>query len=149
MVYILNGTIVIISFALMEGVAWFAHKYVMHGFLWGLHKDHHLPHKGTLERNDFFALIFAIPAWLFTMFGVMDGNDYKLYIGIGITLYGVAYFLVHDVLIHSRVPFLSNTRNRWLLALKRGHAAHHRHLIKENGECFGMLFVPLKFLKQN
>jgi beta-carotene 3-hydroxylase len=148
MVYILNTTIIIFSFALMEGVAWFAHKYVMHGFLWVLHKDHHLPHKGKLERNDFFALIFAIPAWLFTMFGVMDGNDYKLYIGIGITLYGVAYFLVHDGLIHSRIPLLSKTKNRWLQALKRGHAAHHRHLKKEDGECFGMLVVPPKFLKK-
>ena len=28
----------------MEFMAWFTHKYVMHGFLWDWHEDHHLPH---------------------------------------------------------------------------------------------------------
>ena len=46
----------------MEGVAWFTHKYIMHGFLWSLHKDHHQPNHDTiLEKNDFFFVIFAIP----------------------------------------------------------------------------------------
>ena len=27
----------------MEFMAWFTHKYVMHGFLWNLHFDHHKP----------------------------------------------------------------------------------------------------------
>ena len=29
------------TFSLMEFMAWFTHKYVMHGILWNLHKDHH------------------------------------------------------------------------------------------------------------
>ena len=33
--------IIIVTFFLMEGVAWAAHKYIMHGFLWHLHEDHH------------------------------------------------------------------------------------------------------------
>ena len=33
--------ITIITYAGMEGVTWFVHKYVMHGFLWVLHEDHH------------------------------------------------------------------------------------------------------------
>jgi len=33
--------IVLGAFLFMEFVAWFTHKYVMHGFLWVLHKDHH------------------------------------------------------------------------------------------------------------
>ena len=39
LIYIL---IVLALFFFMEFMAWFTHKYVMHGFLWVLHKDHHI-----------------------------------------------------------------------------------------------------------
>ena len=32
--------------------------------------------------------------------------------------------------------------------LIRAHKAHHKHLGKEDGECFGLLYVPKKFFKQ-
>ena len=80
--------------------------------------------------------------------GVMDGADYKMYIGIGITLYGIAYFFVHEVVIHQRLKFFTRTKNRYLLALRRAHKAHHKHLGKEDGECFGMLLVPRKYFQK-
>lgn len=134
----------------MEGVAWTLHKYVMHGFLWWVHKDHHIAHNKKFERNDFFALVFAIPSWLFMMFGIMAGCDYRLYVGIGITLYGVCYVLVHEGLIHGRIKILANTKNVNLIALRNGHLAHHQHdknadYKKENDKCYGMLWVPLHF----
>ena len=33
----------IVTYGIMEGITWFVHKYVMHGFLWVLHEDHHQP----------------------------------------------------------------------------------------------------------
>ena len=135
------------AFIAMECIAWLAHRYLMHGFLWFLHEDHHKPRPGTFEKNDSFFLIFAIPSWLFIMFGVMDGADYKMYIGIGITLYGIAYFFVHEVVIHQRLKFFTRTKNPYLLALRRAHKMHHKHLGKEDGECFGMLYVPRKYFK--
>ena len=49
--------IVAATFFLMEGVAWATHKYVMHGFLWHLHSDHHKKdHYGLLERNEYLLL---------------------------------------------------------------------------------------------
>jgi beta-carotene 3-hydroxylase len=51
--------IVIASFLAMEAVAWSAHKYIMHGWGWGWHRDHHEPHDGFLERNDLYALVGA------------------------------------------------------------------------------------------
>ena len=49
------------AFSFMEFMAWFTHKYVMHGFLWHLHKDHHKKdHKGWFERNDLFFIFYAI-----------------------------------------------------------------------------------------
>ena len=83
----LNLLIVILTFFLMEGVAWFTHKYIMHGFLWFLHKDHHVPNpKKVFEKNDYFFLIFAIPGILCIMFGIEQAMNYYFWIGIGITL---------------------------------------------------------------
>jgi beta-carotene 3-hydroxylase len=62
-------------------------------------------------------------------------------------MYGFAYFLVHDVFIHQRFRFLRNTNNRYFKAIRRAHKVHHKYLTKEDGECFGMLLVPFKFLK--
>ena len=133
----------------MEGVAWFTHKYVMHGFLWVLHKDHHdRSNHSPFEKNDFFFLIFALPGSLFIILGSQIGIDFFLFwIGIGITLYGAAYFFVHDLFIHQRVKVLKKTKNPYLLGIRRGHKVHHKQLGKEDGECFGMLIVPLKYFK--
>ena len=56
---IVNILAFILSFLIMEGVAWTTHKYVMHGILWNLHESHHRPHTGIFEKNDFFFLIYA------------------------------------------------------------------------------------------
>ena len=45
----------VVAFLFMEGVAWFTHKYVMHGFLWVWHRSHHTPRTGMFELNDLFA----------------------------------------------------------------------------------------------
>ena len=133
----------------MEAVAWFTHKYIMHGFLWVLHKDHHdRSNDSVFERNDFFFLIFAIPGSVFIIVGSQLGFDFFLFwIGLGITLYGAAYFFVHDLFIHQRIKVLKKTKNPYLLAIRRGHKVHHKYLGKEDGECFGMLLVPLKYFK--
>ncbi|MFT5166906.1 MAG: beta-carotene 3-hydroxylase, partial [Saprospiraceae bacterium] len=31
--------------------------------------------------------------------------------------------------------------------LRRAHKMHHKHLNKEEGECFGMLLFPYKYYK--
>lgn len=132
----------------MEGVAWLAHKYVMHGLLWRLHKDHHIPRANSnLERNDSFFIIFATPA---IMFFIMGYDDYSIqfWIAIGITLYGAAYFFIHDLFIHQRLKVLRNVKSSYFRAIRKAHKVHHKHLGKENGECFGMLWAPLKYFKE-
>ena len=144
----LDLVLLLISFALMEGVAWGAHKYVMHGFLWVLHRDHHTrENTGFFERNDFFFLLFAAPGILLIYSGVAAGPlDPRLWIGAGISLYGLSYLLMHDLFIHQRFKFPSRVRNPYLLALRKAHRIHHKHLGREEGECFGMLWVPRRFL---
>ena len=138
--------IVLAAFLTMEAVAWFTHKYIMHGLLWRLHKDHHRKESsGFFEHNDFFFLIFALPGILALYLGSRNDLNYLVWIGLGITFYGFAYFLVHDIFIHQRFNFLRNTNNSYFKALRRAHKMHHKHLDKEDGECFGMLWVPRKY----
>ena len=144
----LNIIIVVGTFLFMEFVAWATHKYVMHGFLWKIHEDHHSRGPGILEKNDLFLLIFAIPSWLLIMFGLMFKIEFLVWIGVGIAVYGVSYFLVHDVFIHRRLSWFRNSKNVYLQAIRKAHKVHHKHLVKEDGECFGMLIVPFKYLKE-
>jgi beta-carotene 3-hydroxylase len=137
------------AFSGMEGVAWFTHKFIMHGLLWSLHKDHHKKTSdGFLERNDFFFLFYSIPGIICIFLGYPEFN-YIFFIGLGITLYGFTYFFIHDLLIHQRIKFLKRTNNSYLNALKRAHKIHHKHLNKEDGECFGLLLIPKKFFKES
>jgi beta-carotene 3-hydroxylase len=142
--------IVGITFVMMEGVAWATHKYVMHGFLWNLHRDHHKKdHYGFLERNDTFFLIFAVPSMVLFIVGTLKGlHTPWLWIGLGILLYGIAYFLVHEVFIHQRIKWLRGSRSAYFAGLRRAHKVHHKHLDKEDGECFGMLWVPMKYFRE-
>ena len=137
--------IILVSFCLMEGVTWLTHRYVMHGFLWYLHKDHHQKGPGFFERNDAFFIIFAIPSWLCIMLGSMYGIYWVMSIGFGIALYGLAYFIVHEVIIHQRFRWFTRSNNRYVKAIRWAHKMHHKHLDKHEGESFGMLFVARKY----
>ena len=144
-IFIMSG-----AFVAMEMVAWFTHKYIMHGLLWFLHKDHHQKTSaGFFEHNDFFFLIFAVPGILCLFFGLQQHFNFIFWIGAGITLYGFTYFAVHDIFIHQRFKFLRNSNNFYFRAIRRAHKTHHKHLGKHEGECFGMLWVPFKFFRKS
>jgi len=145
MSWIIYPLISLATFFIMEGITWLTHKYIMHGFLWYLHKDHHQPSKHFFEKNDAFFIIFAVPSWLCIMLGCMYTNWVVVSIGAGITMYGFAYFLVHEVIIHQRFKFFTRSNNRYIKAIRWAHKMHHRHLDKEDGESFGMLFVAKKY----
>lgn len=145
MTFLLYSFVFLISFFGMEFVAWFSHKYIMHKFLWVLHKSHHEKRTGIFERNDWFALIFAIPSWLCIMLGIMYNSPISVIIGSGMTAYGAAYFLVHEVIIHQRIKLFKNLNSRYFRAVKWAHKMHHKHTGKEDGESFGFLIVNKKY----
>jgi beta-carotene 3-hydroxylase len=145
MAWILNILIGAAAFLFMEFVAWFTHKYVMHGFLWSLHKDHHDGGYHPFQKNDTFFLIFAIPSWLSIMFGFLYEWYWLASVGLGIFAYGWCYFLVHDVIIHQRFKWFTRSNNRYIKVMRWAHKMHHKHLSKENGESFGLLIVPAKY----
>lgn len=133
------------TFLGMEFMAWFTHKYIMHGFLWVLHKDHHYKdHKSWWERNDLFFVFYAVVSMYFFMVAEFQ---FAVAIGAGIAGYGLAYFLVHDIFIHQRFKMFRKANHWYAKGIRRAHKIHHKHLGKEDGECFGMLIPPMKFLK--
>jgi beta-carotene 3-hydroxylase len=137
--------VLILAFATMEGCAWAAHKYLMHGSMWIFHQDHHVGSTGIFERNDVFFLIFAIPSWLGIMLGIIYNQYFFVWFGYGIAAYGFAYFLIHDVFIHRRFKWIRDIDTPYFMAIRKAHKVHHKYQNKEDGECFGMLWVPRKY----
>lgn len=133
-----------LTLVLMEGLAWFVHKYVLHGFLWFLHKSHHTRHSQGFELNDLFFASYVILATTFFIYG-SPTLDYRFWIAVGISLYGLLYFLVHDVYIHRCMRFFRKSSNVYLRALNIAHKMHHRNTGKEGCKVFGMLLVQGKF----
>lgn len=137
--------IVLASAAAMEWVAWASHKYVMHGFGWGWHRDHHQPHDKRFERNDLYALVGA--AMSISMFAlgsplVMGEAAWEpaTWIGLGILVYGIIYTLVHDGLVHQRW-FRYVPRRGYLKRLVQAHNLHHATHGKEGGVSFGFVIA--------
>lgn len=137
--------VLLATFCVMEGITWLTHRFVMHGFLWYLHRDHHQVEPGFFEKNDAFFVIFAVPAMLLIYFGTFNGNWIMQAVGFGITAYGFAYFVVHDVIIHQRFKWFTRSNNTYVRAIRWAHKMHHKHLGKEHGESFGMLLVHRKY----
>jgi len=137
--------VLIATFIAMEGITWLTHRYVMHGFLWYLHKDHHQVEPGFFEKNDAFFVIFAVPSFLLILFGTMDHAWWMQSIGFGIMAYGAGYFLVHDVIIHQRFRWFTRSNNPYFRAICWAHKMHHKHLDRQHGESFGMLLVHKKY----
>ena len=137
--------IVLATVLAMEWVAWASHKYVMHGFGWAWHRDHHEPHDNLLEKNDLFAIVGA--AMSITMFAL--GSEWVLgdaawwpatWIGLGILAYGVIYTLVHDGLVHQRY-FRWVPKRGYAKRLVQAHKLHHATVGKEGGVSFGFVLA--------
>ena len=91
-----------------------------------------------------FFFIFAIPGITTIIFGLPDFS-WEFWVGLGITLYGFAYFIIHDLFIHQRSKIFRRTKSKYLNGLRRAHKIHHKNTGKKNGENFGMLFFPIKY----
>jgi beta-carotene 3-hydroxylase len=144
---ILGIFIIIITFFAMELVAWATHKYLMHGLLWKLHKDHHVVDKNKkFQKNDFFFLIFAIPSMILIYIGY-EYQNISLFFGLGIALYGLGYFIVHEIIIHQRLRFFKKSNNSYIKSIRMAHKVHHKTLGKYGASSFGMLIVSKKYFK--
>lgn len=156
----MNFLLAIGAFCFMEFVAWTNHKYVMHGFLWKWHADHHINdnkknklqtelYKPGFEKNDYFFLVYAIPAIFLLLSGIYFDLPALISAGIGISLYGLTYFIIHDIIIHQRIKirFLKNIRNPYLKAVIEAHLSHHRGKNVHDFNNYGLLIFQRRNFK--
>ncbi|MGI9416022.1 MAG: sterol desaturase family protein [Hyphomicrobiales bacterium] len=138
---LLTIVVCLVMLCFMEFVAWFVHKYLMHGCLWFLHKSHHRPRQGWFELNDLFGLFFSAVSIVLIYFG-SKGNPVPLGAGLGMVGYGVIYFLIHDVLVHRRVHHIFVPRSGYLRRVYQAHRLHHALETKEGAVSFGFVYAP-------
>jgi beta-carotene 3-hydroxylase len=129
--------------ALMEGVAYAAHRWVMHGPGWFLHKSHHRPRQGWFELNDLYGLIFAVPSVALIYAGLNQGWwPGWTWVGAGIAAYGAIYFGFHDVIVHGRIPTRYLPRSPYMKRIVQAHRLHHVVETREGNVSFGFLVAP-------
>jgi beta-carotene 3-hydroxylase len=128
---------------LMEGFAYVAHRWVMHGPGWFLHASHHRPRTGAFEWNDLYAVIFAVPSFVLLLGGVQLGwwPGYA-WIGAGIAAYGAIYFGFHDVIVHRRIGHRYVPRSAYMKRIMQAHRLHHVVETREGNVSFGFLWAP-------
>lgn len=129
--------------ALMEGVAYAAHRWVMHGPGWVLHASHHRARDGWFEANDLYFVMFAAPSILLLLGGVRLGwGDWATWVGAGIAGYGAIYAIFHDVIVHKRLPHRYVPRSDYMKRIVQAHRLHHVVETKEGTVSFGFLVAP-------
>lgn len=133
---VLPIAIVCLTVSLMEVVSWILHKYLFHGVLWFIHRTHHEAQPTRWEWNDVFSAAFAAAAVVL----IWMGNEWWRWVGVGITVYGVLYFIIHDVFTHKRIKISIKPQNTYLHAVIRAHRAHHRTRGRDGAESFGLLW---------
>ncbi|NGZ44906.1 beta-carotene hydroxylase [Cytophagaceae bacterium 50C-KIRBA] len=130
----------------MEGMAWFTHKYIMHGIMWNWHESHHVHHKNALEKNDLFSVVFGVLSTLTIIIGAeVEAYRPLLWVGLGIATYGLCYFIFHDIIVHRRIKIKFKAKNSYLKRLIKAHYVHHEVHEKEGAEAFGFLYAPPKY----
>jgi len=139
--------IVVVTVIVMEFIAWWAHKYIMHGWGWAWHESHHIPHEGGFEKNDLYAVVgsgtaialFALSLWV---------GDWLFWIATGVTVYGALYFLAHDGLVHHRWPFKFVPKRGYLKRVYQAHRLHHAVKGRDGCVSFGFIWArPTDYLK--
>ncbi len=118
--------LIIFAFVSVEIFSYAAHRFLFHGILWKIHRTHHAARKGAFELNDIFSAIFALFSILLMVFADKPFViSIAFPIGLGISIYGFVYFIIHDFFTHRRfLPFKST--NKSLLTIRAAHQRHHQ-----------------------
>jgi beta-carotene 3-hydroxylase len=143
-VTVLTGILLFLGTILaMEGVAYVAHRWVMHGPGWFLHASHHRERTGMFEANDWYAAIFAVPSIVLLWGGVQsDWGTWAAWVGAGIAAYGAIYFGFHDVIVHRRIATRYLPKSDYMRRIIQAHRLHHAVETRRGTVSFGFLWAP-------
>jgi len=131
-----------LGFAGMEIISYLVHRFMFHGLRWEIHRSHHEPSHGLFELNDLFSVFFAGVS-VYLMYQGMDTplQSVSFGIGSGIAVYGMLYFVIHDLFAHKRfMPFKSDSKIMRLI--RYAHQRHHQSIDKDGQEPYGLFLFP-------
>lgn len=131
----------IVTLIVMEFAVTLFHKHVMHGIGWAWHRSHHQPAaRPSWESNDWFAVVFTVATIVF--FAVVKPFGMLWWVAFGVTLYGLLYAILHDIVTHRRLPVKWRPQNAYIRRLVAAHRLHHAMKDREQGVSFGFLYAP-------
>ncbi len=131
------GLTILATFFAMEAISIVLHRYLFHGPLWFIHASHHKAKSGIFETNDLFTTIFSLAAIGFFLLGKVHWSFTS--IAIGITAYGLAYLVVHDLYVHRRFSPIS-LPGAWVKKVRERHRFHHQLSTKQGQGPYGLFF---------
>lgn len=135
-----------LGFWATEIASYFLHRYLFHGQLWFIHKSHHSHREGTFEHNDFFSLFFSSLSIVLIISGFSKLiAPFWGWFGGGIAIYGMLYFVIHDLMTHRRFFPLKPT-GFVVMLLSRAHLIHHQSHDKLGQEPYGLFLVHPEIL---
>lgn len=129
----------------MEPWARVLHGRLWHGVLWNVHASHHEPRHGRFERNDALSGLHAPFAMALVVTGCqLHGALGALLVGAGagMTAFGLAYLVVHDGLVHERLPVAFLLRFAYFRRIRAAHRVHHTR----GAEPYGLFRGPEELL---
>lgn len=138
--YLSPTLLVVGTVVFMEGFAAWSHKHIMHGWGWNWHKSHHEHHHKGLEKNDLYAVVFAAISMVLYAIGYFWLWP-AWWIAIGISVYAVLYFFLHDGLVHQRWPFKYVPRRGYLKRVYQAHRLHHAVEGRDGCVSFGFVYA--------
>jgi beta-carotene 3-hydroxylase len=126
-------TLVIAGFLLMEVAGAVAHRFLLHGPWWPLHRSHHLRPSQMIQAGDLVPVVLAA-LWLAAGAVGLRWFWPVVWLSAGALLQLALHVAVHDLAIHRRLRWLPlPALDRW----ERAHEVHHRTL----GPPYGVLVV--------
>ncbi len=105
------------------------HGRVWHAWMWPVHRSHHQPRRGSFEANDALSVLHAPLAIALLLWGCASRptvlREVAFGVGLGMSVFGLAYLVVHDGLVHGRLPVRVLLRLAYFRSVVRAHRVHH------------------------
>ena len=77
--------------------------------------------------------------------GFFGGFDIRLFLGIGVTMYRIGCFLIHDTFFHRHIKIKYRQKSKYIKRVLHAHSIHHQQSKAHEGVCFGFLYTSKKY----
>jgi len=82
-------------------------------------------------------ILLILLSFLFMEFVALSNDKYIIHV--------INYFLIHDIVIHQRLPIFKDPVNPYILAITRTHTAHNRPATPQDFKNFRLLAFPKRY----